>query len=56
MRSALAERLSPVVADRLRAWAARDATTEAHARAIGAVAATIATRQSVHDAFSGDHR
>jgi len=56
MRSALAERLSPVVADRLRGWAARDATTEAHARALGAVAATIATRQSVHDAFSGDHR
>ena len=56
MRSALAERLSPAVADRLRAWAARDATTDAHARAIGAVAATITTRQSVHDAFSGDHR
>ena len=53
MRWTLAERLSPVVADRLRAWAARESTTDAHARAIGAVAATITTRQSVHDAFSG---
>ena len=56
MRWALAERLSPSVADRLRAWAARESATDAHARAIAAVAATITTRQSVHDAFSGDHR
>ena len=56
MRSTLAERLSPVVADRLRAWAEREATHTVHARAIGAVAATITTRQSVHDAFSGEHR
>ena len=56
MRSALAERLSPAVADRLRTWAGREATASVHARAIGAVAATITTRQSVHDAFSGDHR
>lgn len=56
MRGVLAARLSPVVADRLRAWAGRDGVIDPHARAIVAVAATISTRQSVHDAFSGDRR
>lgn len=56
LRILLAERLSTDVADRLRAWAGRDAVLEPTERALTALAAAITTRQSIHDAFSGDRR